>query len=410
MPTFENRESLASVRQKLNDAIILAESTAVDLSVEKGLAQLAASQAQGYATVAQDAATQAEAALDSFDDRYLGPKASAPTTDNDGNPLIVGALYFDTTVDRMKVYDGAAWSDAFAPSSDFLPITGGTITGNLTVNGSLSLGTDLSVANGGIGASDAATARTNLGLAIGTNVQAYDAGLQSIAGLTTAANQTIYTTASDTYATTSLTAFGRSLIDDADATTARTTLGLGTIATQNANSVAITGGTVDGTTVGATTRATGSFTSLDFDNGLNRAGTAAYTLRSISYLTSLVAGSTYTTPTGCRAIRVILIGGGGGGGGVDGQGAGTVGAGGGGGAGGMCIKLITSPAASYTYTVGGGGAGGTAGPNNGSAGGNTTFDGTVYAANGGSGGAGATATNVVGSPSGGLVAQLLVVT
>jgi hypothetical protein len=80
-------------------------------------------------------------------------------------------------------------------------------------------------------AESGSTARTSLGLTIGTNVQAYDAGLASISGLTTSANKMIYTTASDTYSTTDLSAFGRSLIDDADAAAARTTLGLGTAAT-----------------------------------------------------------------------------------------------------------------------------------------------------------------------------------
>ena len=85
---------------------------------------------------------------------------------------------------------------------------------------------------GSLDVTDASTTRTNLGVAIGSDVQAYDAGLTSIAGLTTAANKVIYTTASDTYAVADFSAFGRSLVDDADATAARTTLGLGTAATQ----------------------------------------------------------------------------------------------------------------------------------------------------------------------------------
>ena len=60
--------------------------------------------------------------------------------------------------------------------------------------------------------------------------QPLDAGLTSIAGLTTSGDELLYTTASDTYATASITAAGRALIDDADAAAQRTTLGLATVA------------------------------------------------------------------------------------------------------------------------------------------------------------------------------------
>jgi hypothetical protein len=62
----------------------------------------------------------------------------------------------------------------------------------------------------------AAETRTDLSLVVGTNVQAYDAGLLSIAGLTTAANKMIYATASDTYATADITAQARTLVGSAD--------------------------------------------------------------------------------------------------------------------------------------------------------------------------------------------------
>jgi hypothetical protein len=96
---------------------------------------------------------------------------------------------------------------------------------------------------------DASAARTNLGVAIGTDVQAHDATLDALAGVTVAADKVIYATGADTFATTDLTSYGRSLIDDADAAAARTTLGLGTIATQAANDVAITGGSISGITL-----------------------------------------------------------------------------------------------------------------------------------------------------------------
>ena len=91
---------------------------------------------------------------------------------------------------------------------------------------------------------DASTARTNLGLAIGTNVQAYDATLNSIASCGTAADKMLYTTGVDTWAEASLTSAGRALLDDDDNSAQRTTLGLGTIATQASNNVSITGGSI----------------------------------------------------------------------------------------------------------------------------------------------------------------------
>ena len=94
--------------------------------------------AQTAAEAARDAAL---AAFDSFDDRYLGQKSSDPTVDNDGNALVAGTLYFNTTTDEMKVYEGSSWVAAYA-----------SLSGALIATNNLS---DLN---------NAGTARTNLGL------------------------------------------------------------------------------------------------------------------------------------------------------------------------------------------------------------------------------------------------------
>jgi len=116
----------------------------------------AAASSSSSATTAKSAAetaqAAAEAALDGFDDVYLGAKSSDPTVDNDGDALTAGDLYFNTSSNELKVYNGSAWQVAAVSTA-----------GLLAASNNLS------------DVASASTARTNLGVSIGSDVQAHDA-------------------------------------------------------------------------------------------------------------------------------------------------------------------------------------------------------------------------------------------
>jgi hypothetical protein len=74
----------------------------------------AATSESNAATSESNAATSASAAAasaDAFDDVYLGSKSSDPTTDNDGDPLAAGMLYYNTVSNIMRIYSGSAWEN-----------------------------------------------------------------------------------------------------------------------------------------------------------------------------------------------------------------------------------------------------------------------------------------------------------
>jgi hypothetical protein len=217
-----------------------------------------------------------------FKDLYIDGTANIDSLVADTADINAGTI--DNTVIGATTPAAGTFTNLTVSTGSTIDFTGATVSNGGTfttvtiLGGTITGITDLAIADGGTGASTASAARTNLGVAIGTNVQAYDAGLQSISGLTTTADQMIYTTSSDTYATASLTSAGRALLDDADASAQRTTLGLGTLATQNANSVAITGGAIAGVTInasviGGTTPAAATFTTLNATGGGSLTGT-----------------------------------------------------------------------------------------------------------------------------------------
>ena len=113
--------SAASTSQSAAATSATASATSATASASSATAGASSATASASsATAAASSATAAAASYDSFDDRYLGVKSADVTVDNDGNTLLDGALYFNTTNDVMMVYDlgNTTWNRTTPTSSD----------------------------------------------------------------------------------------------------------------------------------------------------------------------------------------------------------------------------------------------------------------------------------------------------
>lgn len=113
--------------------------TAKDNAVTaQGASEAARDLTLGYRNDAQNAKTDAVAAKDLIlaavdDNLFLGGHAADPTTDNDGNALLTGAAYYNTTAGEVRFYSGSAWTTSGGSSSSLL---------SADANNDLALGTD----------------------------------------------------------------------------------------------------------------------------------------------------------------------------------------------------------------------------------------------------------------------------
>ena len=99
------------------------------------------------ATASANSATAAAASADAFDDIYLGTKSSDPSTDNDGDALAAGMLYFNSSTDLLRVYTGSAWQNAAVDTTGFITLSGTQTLTNKTLT-TPKIGTSILDTNG----------------------------------------------------------------------------------------------------------------------------------------------------------------------------------------------------------------------------------------------------------------------
>jgi hypothetical protein len=244
-------------------------STAEDARSNLGLA--IGSNVQAYSNVLSDIAAQ-------FDepDEIVYASASGVVA---GTPFTAFARSIVSGSTASGVRDTLELGSIALQDANSVVIVGGTISGATFISGDVTISggtisgiTDLAIDDGGTGASDAASARTNLGLAIGSDVQAYNVAIDGTIAAFSTADSLAYSSASGVVEGTAITSFGRTFVAQSGATEARAELGLNSMALQSASSVAISGGTIENVTFASSSvtisgGTIGGITDLAIDDG-----------------------------------------------------------------------------------------------------------------------------------------------
>ena len=133
-----------------------ATTQASNAATSASTASTQATNAANSASAAATSAAEAAASADNFDDTYLGAKSSDPSVDNDGDALSTGDLYFNTTSNVLKVYNGSAWVSIESNTDQSVKVSSNDTTAGF-LNGKLVAGTAITLTEGSDGGNETLT-------------------------------------------------------------------------------------------------------------------------------------------------------------------------------------------------------------------------------------------------------------
>ena len=133
-----------------------ASTSASTASTQATNAASSATAAASSATAAASSASSAASSFDTFDDRFLGSKSSDPTVDNDGDALLTGALYWNSSASNLRVYSGSAWVAIVQDTDVKVAVSANDTTAGF-LNGKLVAGSNISLTEGSDGGNETLT-------------------------------------------------------------------------------------------------------------------------------------------------------------------------------------------------------------------------------------------------------------